>query len=150
MLAPNLRLSGKKEGAAKKPRKTERRDSRYSRFPPSRNKKRKMVKAYLRYEPAAVFGVVASVECNVCYDNTGKLLFTGALEQLCVWNLKQGLCIKALASSTSSGGPKSAASAIACSPSSDSTVMLLFPLPLCLHLSIHFASSGHFCRQVRR
>ncbi|XP_049936725.1 uncharacterized protein LOC116265493 [Nymphaea colorata] len=81
-----------------------------------------MVKAYLRYEPAAVFGVVASVESNVCYDNTGKLLFTGALEQLCVWNLKQGLCIKALASSTSSSGPKSAASAIACSPSSDSTV----------------------------
>jgi U3 small nucleolar RNA-associated protein 12 len=48
-----------------------------------------MVKAYLRYEPAAAFGVIASA-ANVVYDADGRFLVTPALESALVWNVKQG------------------------------------------------------------
>ena len=41
-----------------------------------------MVKAYLRYEQARAFGVVASPEAPPVYDDTGKHLVTAALERL--------------------------------------------------------------------
>lgn len=81
----------------------------------------KMVKAYLRYEPANVFGVVTSHESNISFDNTGKLVLSGALEELAVWNVKQGICVKKLVQSTASG-PQSAVTSIACMPSSISMV----------------------------
>lgn len=82
-----------------------------------------MVKAYLRYEHAAVFGLVASVDANVCFDQSGKLLLAGALENLVVWNVKQGRCLHALApSSPSSSSAKPAVTSIACMPSSASLV----------------------------
>lgn len=49
----------------------------------------KMVKAYLRYERAGAFGVVSSGPAP-CYDASGRLLVTAALENLAVWNVKQG------------------------------------------------------------
>ncbi|KAI9320448.1 WD40-repeat-containing domain protein [Dichotomocladium elegans] len=49
-----------------------------------------MVKAYLRYEPAASFGVVTSTQSNILYDSTGKLAIAPALEQVITWDLKKG------------------------------------------------------------
>lgn len=79
-----------------------------------------MVKAYLRYEPAAVFGVIVSVDCNITYDSSGKHLLAAALEKLGVWHVRQGICTKALAPAPSSAsrGPKLAVTAIAASHSS--------------------------------
>ncbi|XP_043700893.1 WD repeat-containing protein 3 [Telopea speciosissima] len=77
-----------------------------------------MVKSYLRYEPATVFGVVVSVDSNISYDSTGKHLLTPALEKLGVWNVRQGVCSKTLSPSPSSSGPSLAVTSIASSPSS--------------------------------
>lgn len=51
-----------------------------------------MVKAYLRYDLANTFGVVAS-NSNVVYDHTGKLAITACLENICLWNVKQGTLV---------------------------------------------------------
>lgn len=51
-----------------------------------------MVKAYLRYDLASTFGVVTS-NSNVVYDHTGKLVITAALENVNVWNVKQGTLV---------------------------------------------------------
>ncbi|XP_058083541.1 uncharacterized protein LOC131231393 isoform X2 [Magnolia sinica] len=78
-----------------------------------------MVKAYLRYEPGAVFGVVCSVESNICYDSSGKLILAPALETVGVWNVRQGVCSRTLSPSSSSRhGPSLAVTSIASSPSS--------------------------------
>jgi U3 small nucleolar RNA-associated protein 12 len=50
-----------------------------------------MVKAYLRYEPALTFGVIASPESNVAYDPSGRFLLAAALDRLAAWDLKRGL-----------------------------------------------------------
>jgi U3 small nucleolar RNA-associated protein 12 len=55
-----------------------------------------LVKSYLRYEHRASFGVVSSPKCNVVYDPTGKLAFAGALEDVLVWNLRQGSVVSRL------------------------------------------------------
>ncbi|PIM99651.1 WD40-repeat-containing subunit of the 18S rRNA processing complex [Handroanthus impetiginosus] len=79
-----------------------------------------MVKAYLRYEPAAAFGVIVSVDCNITYDSSGKHLLAAALEKLGVWHVRQGICTKTLAPtpSSSSRGPSLAVTALASSTSS--------------------------------
>lgn len=51
-----------------------------------------MVKAYLRYDLASTFGVVAS-NSNVVYDHSGKLIITASLENITVWNVKQGTLV---------------------------------------------------------
>ncbi|XP_068652601.1 uncharacterized protein [Aristolochia californica] len=75
-----------------------------------------MVKSYLRYEPRAVFGVIASFDSNICFDAAGKQLLAPALESVNIWNLKQGICSKALTPALS--GPSLAVTSIASSPSS--------------------------------
>ncbi|KAL0409988.1 UNVERIFIED_CONTAM: putative WD repeat-containing protein C3D6.12 [Sesamum latifolium] len=79
-----------------------------------------MVKSYLRYEAAASFGVIVSVDCNITYDSSGKHLLAGALEKLGVWHVRQGICTKTLApsASSSSRGPSLAVTSIASSSSS--------------------------------
>ncbi|KAG2406100.1 uncharacterized protein HKW66_Vig0053550 [Vigna angularis] len=77
-----------------------------------------MVKAYLRFEAAASFGVIASVDSNISYDSSGKNLLSPALEKIGVWNVRQGLCTKTLTPSTASLGPSLAVTSIASSPSS--------------------------------
>nr|KYP71005.1 WD repeat-containing protein 3 [Cajanus cajan] len=77
-----------------------------------------MVKAYLRYEPAASFGVIASVDSNIAYDSSGKHLLSPALEKIGVWHVRQGLCTKTLAPTSSSRGPSLAVTSIASSSSS--------------------------------
>lgn len=57
------------------------------------------MKSYLRYEPKKQFGVIASPQCNVQYDYTGNLAFTGAIQEVCCWNLRQGTMVSAMASS---------------------------------------------------
>ncbi|TXG58421.1 hypothetical protein EZV62_016250 [Acer yangbiense] len=49
-----------------------------------------MVKAYLRYEPAAAFGVIVSVDSNITYDSSGKHLLVPALENVGVWHVASG------------------------------------------------------------
>lgn len=77
-----------------------------------------MVKAYLRYEPAATFGVIVSVDSNITYDSSGKHLLAPALEKIGVWHVRQGVCVKTLAPSPSSRGPSLAVTSVASSSSS--------------------------------
>ena len=56
-----------------------------------------MVKAYLRYEQARAFGVIASPEASPVYaDDKGKLLVTAALERLTVWDVRRGVEARSL------------------------------------------------------
>ncbi|XP_050227570.1 uncharacterized protein LOC126677138 [Mercurialis annua] len=71
-----------------------------------------MVKAYLRYEPATSFGVIASVESNITYDNSGKHLLAPALEKVGVWHVRQGVCTKTLAPTSSSSSRNGASLAV--------------------------------------
>ena len=57
-----------------------------------------MVKAYLRYEPASTWGVIASAG-GAAYDATGRLLATACLERVGVWSLKQGAEVRGGAAS---------------------------------------------------
>ncbi|XP_021774554.1 WD repeat-containing protein 3-like [Chenopodium quinoa] len=77
-----------------------------------------MVKSYLRYEPAATFGVIASLESNISYDSSGKFLLSPALEKVGVWQVRQGVCSKTLSPSASSPGPSLAVTSIVASPAS--------------------------------
>ncbi|PWA64274.1 G-protein beta WD-40 repeat-containing protein [Artemisia annua] len=77
-----------------------------------------MVKSYLRYEQKAAFGVITSIESNISYDTSGKLLLAPALDKVGVWNVRQGVCAKTLSLLTESSGPVLAVSAIAPVPSS--------------------------------
>ena len=52
-----------------------------------------MVKAYLRYDFAGAFGVITSA-ANPEFDADGKHIFTGALENVSVWNMKQGTQVR--------------------------------------------------------
>ncbi|KAL3536218.1 hypothetical protein ACH5RR_004679 [Cinchona calisaya] len=86
-----------------------------------------MVKAYLRYEPAASFGVIVSGDSNIAYDSSGKYLFAAALEKVGIWHVRQGVCNKTLApapGSTSRGSPALDVTAIASSPSSSSSSLV--------------------------
>ncbi|KAL5546056.1 hypothetical protein UlMin_005743 [Ulmus minor] len=76
-----------------------------------------MVKAYLRYDPAATFGVIVSFGSNITYDSSGKHLLAPALERIGVWHVRQGICTRTLDPSPASRGPSLAVSSIAASPS---------------------------------
>ncbi|CAN0926194.1 WD repeat-containing protein 3 [Linum grandiflorum] len=78
-----------------------------------------MVKSYLRYEPRASFGVIASGESNITYDSSGKYLLAPALEKVGVWHVRQGICSRTLEpSSASRAGPSLAVTYIASSATS--------------------------------
>lgn len=77
-----------------------------------------MVKAYLRYEPAISFGVVASPESNVVYDPSGRRLLAAALDRFAAWDPKRGLPSSIFTPASSS--PSLAVSCIASSPSAAS------------------------------
>ena len=53
------------------------------------------MKAYLRYELAGSWGVIATPGCNVCFDRAGKHLLTAALESVAVWNLRTATVVSA-------------------------------------------------------
>jgi hypothetical protein len=50
-----------------------------------------MVKAYLRYEAQATFGIIASSTANIVYDHSGKIAIAPALEEVILWDLKKGV-----------------------------------------------------------
>lgn len=50
-----------------------------------------MVKAYLRYEAQATFGIIASSTANIAYDHSGKIAIAPALEEVILWDLKKGV-----------------------------------------------------------
>lgn len=47
------------------------------------------MKSYLRYGPRKTFGVIASPNCNIAFDSSGQLVFTGGIQECNVWNLRQ-------------------------------------------------------------
>jgi hypothetical protein len=47
------------------------------------------MKSYYRYEPERALGVITASDCNAIFDSTGKLAFTGSLQNVGVWNLRQ-------------------------------------------------------------
>jgi len=57
-----------------------------------------MMKSYLRYEPRATLGVIASPQCNISYDFSGNLVLTGTVQDVGVWNLRQATQIATLKS----------------------------------------------------
>ncbi|GAB2272268.1 Dip2/Utp12 protein [Dionaea muscipula] len=77
-----------------------------------------MVKSYLRYEPAAAFGVIASQDSNITYDSSGRFLLSPALEKVGVWHVRQGVCTRTLTPTPSSRGPSLAVTSLASSPKS--------------------------------
>nr|XP_043613156.1 WD repeat-containing protein 3 [Erigeron canadensis] len=81
-----------------------------------------MVKSYLRYEPAAAFGVITSIDSNITFDTSGKHLLAPALEKIAVWHIRQGVCAKTLSPSTQTRGPSIAVTSIAAVPSSSSLI----------------------------
>ncbi|CAI5462283.1 unnamed protein product [Closterium sp. Yama58-4] len=63
-----------------------------------------MVKAYLRYEQEAVFGLVVSPSCgSICFDQSGRSILTGALERLLVWDVRKGTLLQQLAPQAGAG-----------------------------------------------
>ncbi|KAM3237242.1 hypothetical protein P3L10_012271 [Capsicum annuum] len=79
-----------------------------------------MVKAYLRYEPAARFGVIVSGESNIAFDKFGEHLIAPALDKICVWHTRWGECSKTLVRSYSKPS-LAVVTCIASSPSESSS-----------------------------
>ncbi|KAI9909542.1 hypothetical protein PsorP6_014803 [Peronosclerospora sorghi] len=52
--------------------------------------------SYLRYERACSFGVIASNEGNVIYDASGRFAIAPALQEVAVWNIRQGSKVRDL------------------------------------------------------
>ncbi|CAM8897363.1 unnamed protein product [Rhodiola kirilowii] len=77
-----------------------------------------MVKSYLRYEPAASFGVIVSGESNITYDSSGNFIVAPALEKVGIWNVRQGECKKTLVPEVAKFGPSAAVTSLAASHSS--------------------------------
>ncbi|PRQ43668.1 putative transcription factor WD40-like family [Rosa chinensis] len=77
-----------------------------------------MVKSYLRYEQAAVFGVISSGDSNITYDSSGKHLLAPALEKVGVWHVRQGVCTKTLTPSSATAGKPISVTSIASSHTS--------------------------------
>lgn len=78
-----------------------------------------MVKAYLRYEQARAFGVIASPEASPVYaDDKGKLLVTAALERLTVWDVRRGVEARSLVPPPRESGATPAVTCIARAPGS--------------------------------
>ena len=54
-----------------------------------------MVKAYLRYEQAAAFGVIAS-NSNMVFTKDGSTLATASLEAVSLWSVRQAALVSPL------------------------------------------------------
>ena len=52
-----------------------------------------MVKSYLRYAPSEPFGLISTSTSNLVLDSTCKLAICPALNDVVVWNLKQGTLV---------------------------------------------------------
>jgi U3 small nucleolar RNA-associated protein 12 len=54
------------------------------------------MKTYLRYVLHDTFGVIASTQSNAVFDKTGGLALTAALQEVAVWNMRQGTLVRSL------------------------------------------------------
>lgn len=54
------------------------------------------MKSYYRYRPSEVVGVITTPDCKAVYDYTGKLVFTSKLQEVGVWNVRQGNLVSIL------------------------------------------------------
>jgi hypothetical protein len=54
------------------------------------------MKSYFRYVPYETIGIIASPDCNAIFDHTGKLAFTGGVQGINVWNLRQASLVSHL------------------------------------------------------
>ena len=52
-----------------------------------------MVKSYLRYRLQKTFGVIFSADSEVLFDWSGRFAITGSLENITIWNLRQGVAV---------------------------------------------------------
>eukprot|EP01040_Poterioochromonas_malhamensis_P021567 gene21567-26048_t len=52
--------------------------------------------SYYRYRPSEVVGVITTPDCKAVYDHTGKLVFTSKIQEVGVWNVRQGNLVKSL------------------------------------------------------
>ncbi|XP_078448375.1 transducin family protein / WD-40 repeat family protein isoform X2 [Wolffia australiana] len=80
-----------------------------------------MVKLYHRYKPSLTFGVIASLDANISYNGSGKLLLSPALDQLGLWNVRQGVCTKYLSPSQETQKPSLSITSVASSSSTVAT-----------------------------
>ena len=62
-----------------------------------------MVKTYLRYRQERVLGVVAAPHANIAVNIPGTLVYAPALEEVVVWNVKQGIQVQRYGMSTQLG-----------------------------------------------
>ena len=53
------------------------------------------MKAYLRYNHAQAFGVVASAACNIISSDDDSVVYTGALETVHARSVRQGTLVRA-------------------------------------------------------
>ena len=53
-----------------------------------------MVQTYPKYEADSVFGLIATSKCNVRASKDGKYLFSGGLECVLMWNIRQVVIVK--------------------------------------------------------
>jgi hypothetical protein len=51
------------------------------------------MKSYFRYVPDHTLGVITSPDSNAIFDSTGKLAFTGNIQGIGVWNLRQAYLV---------------------------------------------------------
>lgn len=53
-----------------------------------------LTKQYLRYVPAALFGITASTKCNIVFldfhGTVGKMCAVGACQSVIIWDLRKG------------------------------------------------------------
>lgn len=74
-----------------------------------------MVKAYLRFEQAGNFGLISAAGA-LAYSGQGQLLAAAALEDIALWNIKQGSLVRKL---TAAGTTPVAVTKLAASPATD-------------------------------
>jgi len=89
-----------------------------------------MVRSYFRYEHRASFGVIASHRSNVLFTRTVDLGLAAALENVAVWNIRQGVQVGTLRAGSDTAGTEVTALATSADDSlcaagySDGTVRL--------------------------
>ena len=63
-----------------------------------------MVRSYFRYEHKASFGVIASHRSNALFTRSADLALAAALEDVAVWNLRQGVQVGTLRAAAQTAG----------------------------------------------
>ena len=65
-----------------------------------------MLKSYLEYALTSTFGAITTEPCNVLFDKTGTCAFTGCLEAVKQWNIRQGVAVSTLKEDSKKKSPQ--------------------------------------------